>query len=61
MEFVKTEQIQGATIRDGMPCYEVNGRFFNIVGALRRGNGFVPVLDIPMADEKPKTGEGAAS
>lgn len=61
MEYVKAEQLQGVTMRDGMPCYEVNGRFFNVVGAVRRGNGFVPVLDIPMADEKPKPGEGAAS
>ena len=45
--------IPGMVILDGKAYGEAGGKLFPVVGVLRRGGGYIPVLDIPQMDEQP--------
>lgn len=52
-EYVNAAEIPGVALVDGMAYSQVNGNWYPVKGVLRRGTGFIPVLDIPMMDEQP--------
>ena len=52
-EYVNAAEIPGVALVDGKAYSQVNGHWFPVKGVLRRGTGFIPVLDIPMMDEQP--------
>ena len=59
MELVDAAEVPGVVIMDGVPCGEVGGRWCPVVGVLRRGGGYIPVLDIPQMNEVPTARKAA--
>ena len=53
-EHIDAARIPGVVLVNGQPYGETGGYWFPVRGALRCGTGFIPVLDIPMADEQPR-------
>lgn len=51
--YVDAAEVPGVVMMDGQAYGRAGGRWFPVKGVLRRGNGYIPVLDIPMMDEQP--------
>lgn len=53
--YVEDGTIPSVIIRDGEAYGEARGRWWPVIGLLRNRDGsFVPVLDIPQMDERPR-------
>lgn len=51
--YVDAVEVPGVVIMDGQEYGKAGGRWFPVKGVLRRGDGYIPVLDIPMMEERP--------
>lgn len=51
--FVDAAEVPGVAVLDGKAYGEAGGKLFPVVGVLRSGGGYIPVLDIPQAEEQP--------
>ena len=51
--FVDAAEVPGVVALDGKAYGETGGKLFPVVGVLRRGGGYITVLDIPQMEEKP--------
>lgn len=49
--FVDASMLPNVFIRDGEPYAMVGDKAYRVTGALRRGDSYIPVLDIPMIEE----------
>ena len=45
--FVDAEEVPGVAVLDGKAYGEAGGKLFPVAGVLRRGGGYIQVLDIP--------------
>ena len=52
MAYVDAAEVPGVVVMDGQAYGRAGGRWFPVKGVLRRGTGYIPVLDIPMMDEQ---------
>ena len=51
--FVDAEEVPGVAVLDGKAYGEAGGKLFPVAGVLRRGGGYIQVLDIPQVEERP--------
>ena len=51
--FVDAAEVPGVVVMDGKAYGEAGGKLFPVVSVLRRGGGYIPVLDIPQMEEQP--------
>ena len=51
--YVDAAEVPGVVVMDGQAYGRAGGHWFPVKGVLRRGDGYIPVLDIPMMDEQP--------
>lgn len=58
--FVDAAEVPGVVVLDGKAYGEAGGKLFPVVGVLCRGGGYIPVLDIPQAEEQPSRKEVGA-
>lgn len=58
--FVDAAEVPGVVVLDGQAYGKAGGKWFPVVGVLRRGNGYLPVLDIPQMEEQPSRKENRA-
>lgn len=58
--FVDAAEVPGVVVLDGKAYREAGGKLFPVVGVLRSGGGYVPVLDIPQMEEQPSRKEVGA-
>ena len=58
--FVDAAEVPGVVVRDGKAYGAAGGKMFSVVGVLRRGVGYIPVLDIPQMEEQPSRKEAGA-
>ena len=58
--FVDAAEVPGVVVMDGKAYGEAGGKLFPVVGVLRSGGGYVPVLDIPQMEEQPSRKEAGA-
>lgn len=49
--FVDAAEVPGVVILDGKAYGKAGGKLFPVVGAIRYGEGYIPVLDIPQMKE----------
>lgn len=54
---VSPEQVPGLLLFGEQPLYRVGSKLFPVLGCVRRDGRYVPVLDIPQADEDPAPAE----
>lgn len=57
VEYVEAETVPGVVMVDGVACQEVGGVFFPVIGVVRNGSEYIPVLDIPLVDDLPRTNQ----
>ena len=50
--FVDAAEVPGVVVLDGKAYGETGGKLFPVVGVLRHGGGYIPVLDIPQMEEQ---------
>ena len=58
--FVDAAEVPGVVVLDGKAYGEADGKLFPVVGVLRSGGGYIPVLDIPQMEEQPSRKEVGA-
>lgn len=51
--YVDAAEVPSVVVMDGQAYGRAGGRWFPVKGVLRRGDGYIPVLDIPMMEERP--------
>lgn len=52
-KYVDAATVPGVVIINGQPYGQAGGQSFPVTGVIRRGNSYIPVLDIPMMEEQP--------
>ena len=51
--FVDAEEVPGVFFQAEDGIREAGGKLFPVAGVLRRGGGYIQVLDIPQVEERP--------
>lgn len=59
-EYVNADDLPGVVVLDGQAYGKAGGKWFPVVGVLRSGTGYIPVLDIPQMKEQPSKKEAGA-
>ena len=52
-EFVDVAAIPGVFMVNDEPYADVGGKAYRVTGAVRCGESYIPVVDIPMVEEQP--------
>lgn len=50
---VNAAVLPGVAVMDGTAYGQMGGKWFPVVGVIRLGGGYIPVLDMPQVDGQP--------